>query len=163
MIKPWLSLPHGIGFNSEGNILGLCQAVIALRKLGSQHLAVLVSNTVKVIIPVGNTDLFLKAFRIRCHVHEGQFKVNRAVKRVQEGTPLFEDCGLVLLLCQLVVDILILNGQGIVAIRYPTDSVRKHALKRNRILGAAGDSVIASRFPDNLQNLFFLRLTQVLR
>ena len=76
MMKPRLSFAHGIGFDSEGNILGLCQTVIALRKLGSKHLAVLVSNAVKAVIPVGNTNLFLKAFRVRCHVHEGQFKVN---------------------------------------------------------------------------------------
>ena len=76
MLKPWLSLAHGIRFDPERNILGLCQTVIALCQLGSKHLAVLVSNAVKVIIPVGNTNLFLKAFRVRCHVHEGQFKVN---------------------------------------------------------------------------------------
>ena len=131
MLKPWLSFSHGIRFDSEGNILGLCQTVVPLCQLGSQHLAVFVANAVKAVIPVGNADLFLKAFRVRCHVHEGQFKVNRAVKRVQEGTPLFEDCGLVFLLCQLVIDILILNGQGIVVICYPADTVRKHTLKRN--------------------------------
>ena len=88
--------------------------------------------------------------------------MNRAVKRVQEGTPLFEDCGLVFLLSQLVVDVLILNGQGIVVVRHPADTVRKHTLKRNRILGAAGNSVISSCLPDNPENLFFLRLTQII-
>ena len=67
-------------------------------------------------------------------VHKGQLNVNRTVKIVEEVTPRPEDCVLVLILVELIIDILIPDGFGITVVRYPADAVRPHPLVRNRIL-----------------------------
>ena len=45
---------------------------------------------------------------------------------------------IVLLLCQLIVDVLKLNGLGVVAVCDPADAVREHSLERNGLLGSLG-------------------------
>jgi hypothetical protein len=47
---------------------------------------------------------------IRCHVHKAQLKMHRAVKEVEERAPFLKDLRLILLLGELVVDILKLDG-----------------------------------------------------
>ena len=163
MIQTGLCLTHGLGFNAEGDIFGLGQAVIALRKLGLQHLAVLTADAVEVIVSEGNADILFKHLRIRRHVHEGQLKVDRAVEKIQEGAPLFKDRCLVLLLRQLIVDVLILNGLGIIPIAHTADAIRKHALKGNRLLRGAGNAVITLSPFDDLLHLPCLRFRQILR
>ena len=163
VIQTGLCLTHGLGFNAEGDIFGLGQAVIALRKLRLQHLAVLTADTVEVVVSEGNADVLFKHLCIRCHVHEGQFKVDRAVEKIQEGAPLFKDRGLVLLLRQLVVDVLILNGLGVIPVAYTADAIRKHTLKGNRLLRGAGNAVIPLRPFDDLLHLPRLRFRQILR
>lgn len=66
--------------------------------------------------------------------------MNGAVEEVEEATPLIEDSGFVLLLCQLVVDVLKLNGFGVVVVGYTADSIREHTLKRNGLLGSLGNT-----------------------
>ena len=163
VIQTGLCLAHGLGFNAEGDIFGLGQAIIALRKLRLQHLAVLAADTVEVVISEGNADVLFKYLCIRRHVHEGQLKVDRAVEKIQEGAPLFKDRGLVLLLRQLVVDVLILNGLGVIPIAHTADAIRKHALKGNRLLRGAGNAVIPLRPFDDLLHLPRLRFRQILR
>ena len=65
--------------------------------------------------------------------------MNRTVKKVEKAAPLVKYRGLVLLLGKLVVDVLKLNGFGVVVIVYPTDTVRKHPLKWYRLLGCLWD------------------------
>ena len=76
-------------------------------------------------------DARLKALGIRRHVHEGELKVDGAVKKVQESAPFFEDRGFILLLGQLVVDVLELDGLRIVIFTHTTDPVREHPVKGN--------------------------------
>ena len=163
MIQTRLGLLHGIRLNTEADIFRLCQTIIALGELHFQHLTVLTADIVEVVIAIGNADLFLKAFRIGCHVHERQLKVDGAVEIVQEGTPLFKDCGLVLLLCQLIVDVLILDGLGVIIIRHTANAIREHTLERYRLLCAAGNSIITLRTFDYCLYLPCLSLTQIFR
>ena len=115
------------------------------------------------VVSEGNADVLFKHLRIRCHVHEGQLKVDRAVEKIQERAPLFKDRGLVLLLRQLVVDVLILNGLGVISIAHTADAIREHALKGNRLLRGAGNAVIPLRPFDDILHLPCLRFRQILR
>ena len=73
--------------------------------------------------------------------------MNGAVKEVEEAAPLIEDSGFVLLLCQLVVDVLKLNGFGVVVVGHTTNAIGKHPLERNRLLGSLGNpSVLLCSF-----------------
>ena len=47
-----------------------------------------------------------------------QFKVDRAVEKVEKRAPFLKDGGLVLLLGKLIIDVLILDGAGVVAVSY---------------------------------------------
>ena len=64
--------------------------------------------------------------------------MHRAVKEVEKAAPLLENGGLVLLQGQLVVDVLKLDGAGVVAVPHPAGAVGKHPLKGNGLLGGAG-------------------------
>ena len=86
----------------------------------------------------------LKTLGVGGHVDEGKFKVDRAVKEVEKAAPFLENGGLVLLQCQLVVDVLELDGAGVGTVPHPAGAVGKHPLKGNGLLGGAGDAIIAA-------------------
>lgn len=136
---------------------------IALSELHLQHLTVLAADIVEAVVAVRNADVLLKDFGIRRHIHERQFKVNGTVKKVQEGAPLFEDRGLVFLLGQLIVDVLILDGLGIILVADTANAIREHTLERDRLLRGAGNTVITPCAVDDLLNLPCLSLSQILR
>ena len=75
--------------------------------------------------------------------------MDRRIKEIQKAAPLLENGGLVLLQGQLVVDVLELDGAGVIAVPHPAGAVGKHPLKGDGLLGGAGDAVIAAgRFYD---------------
>ena len=163
MLQAGLCLAHGLGFNAEGDIFGLCQTVIALSELHLQHLTVLAADIVEVVVAVRNADVLLKNFGIRRHIHERQLEVDGAVEKIQEGAPLFKDRGLVLLLSQLIVDVLILDGLGVILVADAADAIREHTLERDRLLRGTGNAVITPCAVDDLLNLPCLSLSQILR
>ena len=134
VLKPWLGLLHGISLNAEGEIFGLGQAVVALRQLTPQHGAELLTDLVEAVPFEGNADHLLEIRRIRRHIHKGQLKADRAVKEVQKAAPFLKDRRLILLLGQLIIDILKLNGFGVIIVGYAADAVREHSLKGNAVL-----------------------------
>ena len=142
MVQSRFCLTHGLCFDAEGQILGLGQTVIALRKLLFQDLTVLGTGSIEVVLSERDTDALFKALRIGTHVHKGQLKLNRAVEEIQETAPLIENGGFILLLCQLIVDVLKLNGFGVVAVCDPADTVREHPLKGNGLLGGLGNPIV---------------------
>ena len=84
--------------------------------------------------------------------------MNGAVKEIQETAPLIEDGSLIFLLCQLIVDVLELNGFGVIAVCHTANPIREHSLKRDRLLCGTGDAVILTRrFHNRLDLLLFLR------
>ena len=110
-----------------------------------------------------DADVLLKDFGIRRHIHERQLEVDGAVEKIQEGAPLFENRGLVFLLGQLIVDVLILDGLGIILVADTADAIREHTLEWDRLLRGAGNAVITPCAVDNLLNLPCLSLSQILR
>ena len=138
VLQPGFDLRHAVTLDAVGQEFCLCQAVVALGKLLPQHLAVLGTNIVKTILLIRDTDGLFKVCTVRSSVHKGQFKVDGAVEKVEKTAPFLKDGGLVLLLRQLIVDILILDGAGVVAGADTAGAVLKHPLKRDALLCRAG-------------------------
>ena len=161
VVQAGLCLLHGICVDAEGQVLGLGQTVVTLCQLFLEHLTVLGTDGVEVILPEGDADTLFEALRIGTHIHKGQLEVDGTVEEVQEAAPLIEDGGLVLLLCQLVVDVLELNGLGVVAVRYPADAIGEHTLERDGLLGSPGNTGVLSGTVDDGFDLTLLSLGQV--
>ena len=116
VVEPGLDLRHAFALHAKGDEFGLGQTIIALGKLLAQHLGILRTNIIETISLVRDTDAFLKLGAVGCHVHKGQFKFDAGIKEVQKTAPFLKNRGLILLLCQLIVDVLILDGALIVVI-----------------------------------------------
>ena len=124
-----------VGLDGKGQVLGLDKAVVAPRQLVLQHLRVLHPDGVKVI-PLGRDGNAVgEGLLGRRQVQKGQLETDGAVEVVEEIAPAFKDGGLVLVLAELVVDVLELNGLGVAAIRHLADAVRPHPLIGDAVLG----------------------------
>ena len=121
-------------FHAEGQILGLDKAVVATGKLVAEHLCIFLSNIVEIIALGRNDDALAVGILIGRHVHEGKLELDGAIEIVQEVTPAFKDRGLILVLVQLVIDILELDGFGEIAGFHAADAIRPHSFKRNTVL-----------------------------
>ena len=115
VLQPRFDLRHAVALDAVGQKLRFRQAVVSLGKLLPQHLAVLGSHIVKTILLVRDADGLFKVCRIGGGIHEGQFKVDGTVEKVEKTAPFLKDSGLVLLLRELIIDILILDCAGVVA------------------------------------------------
>ena len=160
MVQPGLRLPHGGRLDAEGQVLGFCQAVVAPGELAFQHLAVLRPDAVKGVPSGRDADGLLEALRVGRHVHEGQLETDGAVKEVEEAAPLLKDSRLVLLLGELVVDVVELDGLGVVVVGDTADAVREHPLERDGLLGGAGSAVIPAGLLDDGPDLLLFRFCQ---
>ena len=142
MVESRLCLPHGFGFNAECQVLGFGQAIVALRQLLFQHLAILGTDRIEAVLLERDADTLFKALSIGTQVHKGKLKVNGTVKEIQETAPLIEDGSLIFLLCQLIVDVLKLNRLGVIAVSDTADSIREHSLKGNGLLCSLRNTIV---------------------
>lgn len=149
-----LCLADRIRLDAEGQVLGLCKTVVSLGELRLQHLRILLADIIEAVMGKGNPDTRLEALGIRRHVHETQFKVDGAVEKVQETAPFLEDRGLVLLLGQLVVDVLELDGLRVVPVTHAADPVGEHPVKGDGLLRGPRDTVIFPCGFDDFLHLF---------
>ena len=129
---------EAVSVDTEGQVLGLDKAVIALGQLVLQHGHVLGSDTVEVIPLEGNGNRTGKGFFGCRKVQKRQLKSDRTVEVVEEVTPALKDCHLVLVLRELIVDVLKLDGLGVMAVRQTANAVRPHPL--------IGDAVLCGLF-----------------
>ena len=86
-----------------------------------------------------------------------------AIEKVQETAPLVKNGGLILLLCQLIVDVLKLNGLGVVAVGDSANAIREHSLKGNGLLGSLRNPIIFSGPFHNSLNFSLLFAIQICR
>ena len=140
MVEPGLDLRHALALHTKGDELGLGQTIIALGKLLAQHLAVLRTHIVKTVLLERDTDALFKLGAVGCHVHKGQLKFDGAVEKVEEGAPFLKNGGLVLLLGELIIDVLILDGAGVVVGLHPAGAILEHSLHGDGLLGGPGHS-----------------------
>ena len=124
-----------VGLDGKGQVLGLDEAVVAPRQLVLQHLRVLHPDGVKVISLSRDGDTVGEGLLGRRQVQKGQLETDGAVEVIEKIAPAFKDGGLVLVLAQLVVDVLELDGLGVAAIRHLADAVRPHPFIGDAVLG----------------------------
>lgn len=140
VVEPGLDLCHAFALHTKGDEFGLGQTIIALGKLLPQHLGILGTNIVKAVLLERNANALFKLGAVRCHVHEGQLKFDGAVEEVQKTAPFLKNRRLILLLCQLIVDVLILDGAGVVVGLHPAGAILEHPLHGDGLLGGPGHS-----------------------
>ena len=154
--EPRLCLFHGFRLNAKRQVLRLGQAVVALGKLAAQHGAVLRAHRIEMILLVRDTHHLLKIRGIRSHIHKRKLKADAGIKEVQEAAPFLKDSRLILLLCQLVIDVLKLNGFGVVVVRHTADTIREHPLKGNALLCRVRNRAVTPCTVDHRLHLFLL-------
>ena len=133
-LQPWLCRLDVLRVYSEGDVLGLGQAVVSLGLLILQHFRIFVPDFVVAVIPVGNQNALLKGFRAGSQIKERKLQVNAAVEIIEEIAPALEDRRLIIVLRELIIDVLKLDGLGVILIRDAADAVRPHALIGNGVL-----------------------------
>ena len=121
-------------FDTEGQILGFDQTVIATGKLIAEHLSIFLSNIVEIITLGRDLDALPVGVLVCRHVHERQLELHGAVKIVQEVTPALEDGRLIFILVELIVDVLELDSLSEIAGFYTANAVRPHSLERDAVL-----------------------------
>ena len=163
VVQSRLCLFHGACFNAESQILGLCQTVVALRKLLFQDLTVFSTGRIEIILTERDTDALFKALRIGTHIHKRQFKLDGAIEEVQETAPLVKDGSLIFLLCQLIVDVLKLNGLGVETVGDSADAVGEHSLEGNGLLGSLRYTIVFLGSFHNSFNFSLLLSIQICR
>ena len=140
VVQPRLDLRHAFALHTKGDEFGLGQTIIALGKLLPQHLGILRTHIIETIPLERNADALFKLGAVGCHVHKGQFKLDAGIKEVQETAPFLKNGGLVLLLRQLIIDVLILDGAGVIVCFHPAGAILKHPLHGDGLLGGPGHS-----------------------
>ena len=140
VVEPGLDLRHTFALHPKGDEFGLGQTIIALGKLLAQHLGILRTHIIETIPLERNADALFKLGAVGCHVHKGQFKLDAGIKEVQETAPFLENGGLILLLGELIIDVLILDGAGVVVCFHPASAILKHPLHGDGLLGGTGNS-----------------------
>ena len=122
------------GIQSEGEILGLDDAVVAEGELRLQHTVVFVTHTVEFIAGRRNKDPAHQTVGRDAAVEKAQSEVNGAVKVIEEPGPAAEDGVLVIRLAQLIVDVLKLDSFSVMLICGPTNAVRPHLQEGDAVL-----------------------------
>ena len=128
-------LVNVVGLDRERDILRAHQPVVAPGKLVLQHLGVFHTYIVKFIVLRLDPDHLLEFRQVGLMVDKRQLEINRAVKIIEEITPVLENGTFILILCQLIVDVIEANGLGIQAVLYPADPIPPHLAVGDGFLG----------------------------
>ena len=124
--------------HAEGQELCADYAVVAFGDLVFQHFHILTPDAVVIIVLHGDVHA-VPAARAAPVVEEGKLERKAAVKVVEAGAPPVKDGRLIFGLCELVVDVLVFNGFGVIAVRYPAHPVPVHFPVREGLLGGGGN------------------------
>ena len=132
--QPGLCFPDALCFNAERDVLRPNQTVIALGKLLFQHLRIFHTHIVKRVVLRLDLDYLVVLAHIALVVDERQLKADTGIEVVEEVAPAFKDGVLILVLCQLVVNVVESDGFGIQMFLHPADTVAPHFQIRNGTL-----------------------------
>ena len=144
----------------KGQVLALGQTIVALRQLLLKHLRVFVPDIIETVVPVRNQNALLKVFRVRGQIQERELQMNPAVKVIEKITPAFKDGGLVVILRQLVIDVLKLDGFCVIAVGDTAEAVRPHPLIWNGFLRGVGAFLLLLPLAHQCPQLLFFSLCQ---
>ena len=99
-----------------------------------QHLGILHTHIIVVVVLRLDFDDPFILHHIGFMVDKGKLEMNSAVKVIQEFTPVLKDRVLILLLCQLIIDVIEANRLGINMFLYAADTVLSHLQIGDRLL-----------------------------
>ena len=125
---------EAVGVDAESKVLGLDKTVVASCQLVLQHGGVLHPDAVKIIPLERNVDGVGKGLLRGREVQKGQLKLNGTVEVVEEIAPALKDRRLVLVLRELIVDVLELDGLCVVAACHTADTIRPHPFIGDAVL-----------------------------
>ena len=124
----------GLGFDTEGQIFGFDQSVVATLQLPLKHLCVFLPDAVKFISLWRDADALGEYLFGNGKVCKGELEFDGRIEEIEEITPCFKDRGFILVLGKLVVDILELDGLGEIGVGDNADAIGHHALIGNTVL-----------------------------
>ena len=140
-----------------GQIFRLCQAVLSLGYLVAEHLRVFRPDAVKAVSVERNVNALRNVFLRRGEVHKRELKLNGSVKEIEKLAPPIKDGGLILILTELIVCILKLDGFHIMRICYAANPIRPNALIGDAVLCGFLFLIRPIRLCDGGFDLLFLR------
>ena len=125
-LQPGLCFPDTLCFDTERDVLRPNQTVIALGKLLFQHLRIFHAHIIELVMLRLNLDDLVVLAHVTLMVDERQLKADAGIEVVEEVAPAFKDGVLILVLCQLVVNVVESDGFGIQMFLHPADTVAPH-------------------------------------
>ena len=125
-LQPGFCLPDTLCFDAKRDVLRPNQTVIAFGKLLFQHLRIFHTHIVKRVVLRLDLDYLVVLAHIALVVDERQLKADAGIEVVEEVAPAFKDGVLILVLCQLVVNVVESDGFGIQMFLHPADTVAPH-------------------------------------
>lgn len=127
-------------------LLRLDKTVVALGKLGLQHIRVLGTELIETVALQGDGDALRIGVTCGRRVDKRELEADGAVEVVEEIAPAVKDRGLVLVLIELVVDVLKLYGLGVEALRHAADPVRvRYSLSLDRDYNTVAECTLTNR------------------
>ena len=125
-LQPGFCLPDTLCFDAKRDVLRPNQTVIALGKLLFQHLCIFHTHIIELVVLRLDLDDLVVLAHIALVVDERQLKADTGIEVVEEVAPAFKDGVLILVLCQLVVNVVESDGFGIQMFLHPADTVAPH-------------------------------------
>ena len=133
-LQPGFCLPDTLCFDAERDVLRPNQTVIAFGKLLFQHLRIFHTHIIELVVLRLDLDDLVVLAHIALVVDERQLKADTGIEVVEEVAPAFKDGVLILVLCQLVVNVVESDRFGIQMFLHPTDTIAPHFQIRNGTL-----------------------------
>ena len=125
-LQPGLCFPDTLCFDAERDVLRPNQTVVALGKLLFQHLRIFHTHIIELVMLRLDLDDLVVLAHIAFMIDERQLKADTGIEVVEEVAPAFKDGVLILVLCQLVVNVVESDGFGIQMFLHPADTVAPH-------------------------------------
>ena len=109
-LQPGFCLPDTLCFDAKRDVLRPNQTVIAFGKLLFQHLRIFHTHIIELVVLRLDLDDLVVLAHIALVVDERQLKADTGIEVVEEVAPAFKDGVLILVLCQLVVNVVESDG-----------------------------------------------------
>ena len=140
-LQPGAGGGHVLSGDTESDVLGSLNTVVALGNLVFQHPGELGPDAV--VLVLGGLDIHLIAAPgAGAAIDKGELERQGAVKVVEERTPAPEDSRLILRRSHGIIDVLVFHGFGEQAVGELTNAVREHPHIRDGLLGGYGGRAI---------------------
>ena len=146
---------QAVSLDSEGQVLGFDDAVVAAGKLLLQDGGVLGADVVKIVSPRCDLKTFCVLHRVNLAIQKRKLHMDGSIHIVVEVAQVFKDGGAGLRLSQLITDVLKGNALGECAAVNAAHTVRVDGLIRDGSLRRAGLAVTLV-LAENSINFFFL-------